>query len=618
MSSESPKDSPPTRNTNSEHASSEEDDVSLHVDMNADAAPANNDDNSENLDLKNETRKTSVIRCLFILTLLTTAVIVANVALIMTLNEEEVDFKKEYTRLSERVVSRFLGAFEEKIAAADSLVSQLSFSDVSTVSIPAFERQAEGVRQLSTSTTISYSPLLIGQAEREAWENYASESFSVEARSQFQSKYVPHEGKYNGQSQPLVSYRGADVKRSVDQGIYKLQDGTVVSDDSSEVYAPIWQVSIVVNGTNTAPFESVYSPCSPRASQVAPFNNYTASTVMFNQLSEGLRRQAIQMLVTDSGYVISDIFFNPTMDSLHADYAAPVFAIFYPIFSDDALQSEQQQLPEPVGIVTLEIGLESLFENVLPGYEDEPLTAVVDTSCGGQFTFQINGNQVSFVGAGDLHEDIPDVGEITTTSTTYQSFDELIAKNSALYPTTDTTLCSYMVTLYPTNDFYSYYITNRPLIIEGLVGVVFFVTVAVFVGYDCMIERRQRRVLAAAQRTNALVSSLFPQGVRARMYDRNGQGASRQLEAAPKLLLKSFMVNSNNTADLQPDRTTNTTEPIADLFPHATVLFADISGFSAWASEREPSQVFTLLETMFTSFDTIARRLGVFKVETVG
>jgi class 3 adenylate cyclase len=60
------------------------------------------------------------------------------------------------------------------------------------------------------------------------------------------------------------------------------------------------------------------------------------------------------------------------------------------------------------------------------------------------------------------------------------------------------------------------------------------------------------------------------------------------------------------------------TEPIADLFPIATILFSDISGFSAWASEREPSQVFTLLETFFTSFDTIARRLGVFKVETVG
>ena len=33
---------------------------------------------------------------------------------------------------------------------------------------------------------------------------------------------------------------------------------------------------------------------------------------------------------------------------------------------------------------------------------------------------------------------------------------------------------------------------------------------------------------------------------------------------------------------------------------------------------REPTQVFTLLETIFRAFDKIAKRLSVFKVETVG
>ena len=61
-----------------------------------------------------------------------------------------------------------------------------------------------------------------------------------------------------------------------------------------------------------------------------------------------------------------------------------------------------------------------------------------------------------------------------------------------------------------------------------------------------------------------------------------------------------------------------TSKPIADLFPHTTVLFADISGFTAWSSSREPSQVFILLETVYHAFDVMARRRGVFKVETVG
>jgi class 3 adenylate cyclase len=59
-------------------------------------------------------------------------------------------------------------------------------------------------------------------------------------------------------------------------------------------------------------------------------------------------------------------------------------------------------------------------------------------------------------------------------------------------------------------------------------------------------------------------------------------------------------------------------EPIADLFPEVTVMFADIGGFTAWSSEREPTQVFKLLETIYHAFDKIAKKRKVFKVETIG
>ena len=50
----------------------------------------------------------------------------------------------------------------------------------------------------------------------------------------------------------------------------------------------------------------------------------------------------------------------------------------------------------------------------------------------------------------------------------------------------------------------------------------------------------------------------------------------------------------------------------------ASQMFADIAGFSAWSSEREPYQVFQLLESLYYGFDRIAHRLGVFKVDTIG
>ena len=43
-------------------------------------------------------------------------------------------------------------------------------------------------------------------------------------------------------------------------------------------------------------------------------------------------------------------------------------------------------------------------------------------------------------------------------------------------------------------------------------------------------------------------------------------------------------------------------------------MFADLVGFTAWSSVREPVQVFILLETVYGAFDEIAKKRGVFKV----
>ena len=42
------------------------------------------------------------------------------------------------------------------------------------------------------------------------------------------------------------------------------------------------------------------------------------------------------------------------------------------------------------------------------------------------------------------------------------------------------------------------------------------------------------------------------------------------------------------------------------------------AGFTAWSSARDPGQVFTLLEAVYGRFDEIAKKKGVFKVETIG
>ena len=59
------------------------------------------------------------------------------------------------------------------------------------------------------------------------------------------------------------------------------------------------------------------------------------------------------------------------------------------------------------------------------------------------------------------------------------------------------------------------------------------------------------------------------------------------------------------------------TKIIANSFPHTTVLFMDIVGFTSWSSQRDPEQVFTLLQAVFKSFDKAARKRGVFKAESI-
>jgi class 3 adenylate cyclase len=47
-------------------------------------------------------------------------------------------------------------------------------------------------------------------------------------------------------------------------------------------------------------------------------------------------------------------------------------------------------------------------------------------------------------------------------------------------------------------------------------------------------------------------------------------------------------------------------------------MFADIVGFNAWSSEREPHQIFQLLEILYQKFDLIAQQMGIVKIESNG
>jgi Adenylate and Guanylate cyclase catalytic domain len=142
------------------------------------------------------------------------------------------------------------------------------------------------------------------------------------------------------------------------------------------------------------------------------------------------------------------------------------------------------------------------------------------------------------------------------------------------------------------------------LLVTTAVAITMAFAVLLFIVYDRLVEKRQSIVLKTANQSSAIVDSLFPKNITNRLLE---SGISNSLTG--KSRLKSFLSDFQDNQGLHP---------IADLILETTVLFADIAGFTAWSSTRDPTHVFTLLQSLYQGFDIIAKKEKVFKVETIG
>ena len=244
------------------------------------------------------------------------------------------------------------------------------------------------------------------------------------------------------------------------------------------------------------------------------------------------------------------------------------------------------------------------FRNLLaPNVEG--ITLVLENACDGVFTFEISKGEVDFVGAGDRHEGKYQ-GYKRSTSFNVSTIDD----GSETGIVFDQTQCPYSLSVYPSQQYYNTFVGGQAALTSFAVAMVFIFTMCMFLVYDHVVEIRQRLVLAHATQSTAIVSSLFPKNVRDRLMQphKNDKKGNNQHAMVPNHRLKTFLSGGE----------TNEGQPIADLFLNCTVFFADIAGFTAWSSTREPAQVFVLLQTVYQAFDTLAKRRKVFKVETIG
>jgi hypothetical protein len=268
------------------------------------------------------------------------------------------------------------------------------------------------------------------------------------------------------------------------------------------------------------------------------------------------------------------------------------------------------------------------FDNLVPEGIDGIYLVVRDT-CSNAFTYMINGPVVDYLGAGDWHEPYYNDLEVSTNFTMYTTGATIAACQNTLH-------------IYPSHEFHSTYVSRKPLAYTGAAIAIFLLTALVFIVYDWLVEKRQDKVMTTATRSTAIVSSLFPENFRDRIMveqqqdnaDSGDKGKNSNNGDGWKLDHIVGRRSSYSSPHHQQQRchsqhphpqprgiptgTFSFQKPIADLFPNTTVLFGDIAGFTAWASVREPSHVFTLLESLYNCFDGIANRHQVFKVETIG
>ena len=66
------------------------------------------------------------------------------------------------------------------------------------------------------------------------------------------------------------------------------------------------------------------------------------------------------------------------------------------------------------------------------------------------------------------------------------------------------------------------------------------------------------------------------------------------------------------------DRLKDARQPIADQFPSASILFADVVDFTPWSERLPPAEVVGYLDHLFSHFDELAERHGLEKIKTIG
>ena len=519
---------------------------------------------------KKETRDVLRLRILVLLALLLATLAVSLTVYFITKRAQEEEFNSGFQGNAQKLMDSFNQIVELKIGAITSLaISFTSYARSQNATWPFvtmndFQQRAASARALSDCLFLELLPLITDET-RADWEEYALiEKGWLDEGRDYQEKLdigisrrqLVGNGSYTGNNVlDFVAGKHNGTSNIANQIFLFDADFVPVVDPGPGPYFPIWESSpILTEPRDLVNYNLLYYP------DYAPYINHTYYTeqISIGGIDTAPRGGVTHPLLTTSFFAFITSF---TAGELVDYLGDPMSSVYIPVFDSF---DDQKKL---VGVIVAVINWATYFQDILPP-NTKTMTVVLENTCQGPFTYQVQGEQVEYMGQGDLHD--PKFSDYVLSTSLN---DTVHLKSSAgLAYKLNVDQCVYNLLVYPSSDMYTYYNTNMPLLITFAVVIIFVFTAIMFLVYDRLVERRQQIVLKTAVKSSQIVSSLFPQQIRDRLFAEEYQDGPVH---GTKTKLKSFLSGNVDQAETEGGSGYHT-KPIADLckFELALILLA--------------------------------------------
>ena len=474
-------------------------------------------------------------------------------------------FENIQTLVTWEVKNKF--AIMAQLAASVTTSAHLSNSQFPYLTNPDFEISGGYADGLTGIASVVFAPLVQGESQID-WENYsvANQGWIAEG-VRLGLVHPDHKNPIEGSFQDHQDLR--NLQSPEDTEIVPISDKvySVQGEDSTQV-----------------PYHGKAGEWLAPAWQIAPTPAEDPKMVNFNMLADLDIKNLYEIMTRTNSHVMSrsievDFLFDHIYDKTEKEKKErPHSYIGEPVY--EGFEPESNMVGFLVAITTWD----NLLNNIIPAGVDAISVVVKSQECGDLFTFELHGPTPVFVGYGDHHDARFDE---YLYSFVMESFADGAVKEG---------LCLHEMLVYPSQELKDSYETSKPVIYTCTIALAFLGTAILFLVYDRLVTTRQKQAAADAERTSAIMTSLFPATVRDRLFEDVDKGDSNEKKSS----LDAFVKGDNKSLD-EGENHAFKTRPIADLFPDVTVMFADIAGFTAWSSTREPAQVFELLETLYSA-----------------